>query len=280
MSRMIPAIILSAQTQALGVVRALGMQGVPLVVVHYHPCDMAHRSRYATKTLAAPDPQHNEADFVARIMELASEWKGAVLMPTSDETLLVAARHKEALSRHFLVACPDYATACQVVDKQQTYSLAAAAGIAAPHTLIAHSLEDVRRIGAEVLFPCLLKPEQSHLFYTRFGVKMFLVENQTQLLDGYRRVSDAGLKVVIQEYIPGGDGGVANYNCYAVEGKVLTEFTADHIRNAPPWFGSPRVVRSRQIDALLEPGKTIDAGLELHRVCLHGIQTGSPGRTI
>jgi len=136
MSRMIPAIILSAQTQALGVVRALGMHGVPLVVVHYHPCDTAHRSRYATKTLSAPDPQQDEAAFVARVMELASEWKGAVLMPTSDETLLVAARHKEALSQHFLVACPDYAAACMVVNKQQTYKLAIAAGVMAPRTLM------------------------------------------------------------------------------------------------------------------------------------------------
>jgi predicted ATP-grasp superfamily ATP-dependent carboligase len=254
---MIPTIILSAQTQALGVVRALGMHGVPLVVVHYHPCDMAHRSRYATKTLSAPDPQQDEAGFIECVMGLAREWKGAVLMPTADETLLVAARHKEALSRHFLVACPDYATACQAVDKQQTYKLAVAAGVPVPWTLIPQSLEDVRRIGARGIFPCLLKPEQSHLFYSHFEVKMFLAENQTQLLDGYSRIVAAGLKVVIQEYIPGGDGGVVNYNCYAVAGKVLTEFTADHIRNAPPWFGSPRVVRSRQIDAVLEPGRRL-----------------------
>lgn len=257
MSRMIPAIILSAQTPALGVVKALGRQGVPLVVVHYDPADMAHHSRYVTKTLIAPDPQLDEAGFVARVMELASEWKGAVLMPTSDATLLVAARHKEVLSRHFLVACPDYATACQVVDKQKTYKLAITAGVPAPRTLIPQSREDVQRMGTEVLFPCLIKPEQSHLFYTRFGVKMFVAEDLTQLIDDYSRAFAAGLKVVIQEYIPGGDGTVVNYNCYAVAGKVLTEFTADHIRNAPPWFGSPRVVRSRQIDALLAPGKQL-----------------------
>ena len=257
MSKIIPAIILSAQTQSLGVVRALGKQGVPLVVVHYHPCDMAHRSRYASKTLTAPDPLQDESGFVTRIMELAREWKGALLMPTSDETLLVAARHKAALSRHFLVACPDYATACQVVDKQQTYNLSVTAGVAAPQTLMPQSLEDVQKFCEKVIFPCLLKPVQSHLFYACFGSKMFFVENPAQLVDGYNRISEAGLKVVIQEYIPGGDGGVANYNCFAVEGKVLTEFTADHIRNAPPWFGSPRVVRSRQIDALLEPGRRL-----------------------
>ena len=257
MNKIIPAIILSAQTQSLGVVRALGKQGIPLVVVHYHPCDMAHRSRYVTKSLAAPNPQQDESGFLTRILELASQWKGALLIPTSDETLLVVARHKETLARHFLVACPDYATACQVVDKEQTYHLSAAAGVAAPQTLMPQSLEDVQSFCDKGVFPCLLKPVQSHLFYACFGSKMFFVENPAQLVDGYKRISEAGLKVVIQEYIPGGDGGVANYNCFAVGGKVLMEFTADHIRNAPPWFGSPRVVRSRHIDALLEPGQRL-----------------------
>ena len=257
-----PTIILSAHTMALGVVRSLGTQGVPLVVVHYDPRDMAQRSRYATQTLAAPHPLQDEDGFVAQVMQLAKKWQGAVLMPVSDETLVVAARHKEALSRHFRVACPDYATACQVIDKQQTYRLAVTAGVIAPRTLMPQSLAEVQDFNDEVLFPCLLKPAQSHLFYTRFGVKMFVAENAAQLLNGYNRATDAGLEVMIQEYIPGSDGDVANYNCYAVDGEVLAEFTADHIRNAPPWFGSPRVVRSRQIDALLAPGRRLMQALK------------------
>lgn len=252
-----PVIILSAHTMALGVVKALGRQGVPLVVVHYDRRDMAQRSRYVTQRQAAPNPQKDEAGFVAQVLQLAGKWKGAVLMPVSDETLVVAARHKEALSEHFRVACPDYATVCQVIDKQQTCKLALTAGVAAPRTLMPQSLMDVQEFCAEVVFPCLLKPAQSHLFYSQFGVKMFVAENPAQLLEDYRRAADAGLEVMVQEYIPGGDGDVANYNCYAVGGKVLVEFTADHIRNAPPWFGSPRVVRSRQIDALLEPGRRL-----------------------
>lgn len=252
-----PAIILSAHTMALGVVKALSRHGVPVVVVHYDRRDMAQHSRYATHTLATPHPQEDEAGFVAQIMELAGKWQGAVLMPVSDETLVVTARHKKALSQHFSVACPDFATVCQVIDKQQTYKLAIAAGVMAPRTLMPRSLTEVQEFCAEVDFPCLLKPAQSHLFYSQFGVKMFVAENPEQLLAGYRRAADASLEVMIQEYIPGEDGDVANYNCYAVEGKVLVEFTADHIRNAPPWFGSPRVVRSRRIDALLEQGQCL-----------------------
>lgn len=262
MSKIIPAIILSAQTMALGVVRALGQHGVPLVVVHYNSCDIAQRSRYATQALLAPDPQQYEEGFVAKIMELVPKWAGGVIMPVSDETLLVTARHKERLSRHFRVACPDYATACQVVDKRMTYPIAATQGVKIPHTLIPRSISDLQGFCDEALFPCLLKPAQSHLFHACFGTKMFFVETAAQLLDGYNRAAKAGLEVMIQEYIPGGDKEGANYNCYAVGGKTLVEFTADHVRNAPPSFGSPRVVRSRQIDELLEPGRRLIQALD------------------
>jgi predicted ATP-grasp superfamily ATP-dependent carboligase len=257
MSKIIPAIILSAQTMALGVVRALGQQGVPLVVVHYSACDIAQHSRYATEALLTPDPQQDEEGFIDRIMQLAPKWEGAVIIPVSDETLLVAARHKEKLSRHFRVACPDYATVCQVVDKRLTYPLAAATGVKIPHTLIPHSLAELQSFCNEDLFPCLLKPAQSHLFHACFDTKMFFVETPAQLLDGYHRAAKAGLEIMIQEYIPGGDKEGANYNCYAVGGKTLVEFTADHVRSAPPCFGSPRVVRSRQINELLEPGRRL-----------------------
>lgn len=258
MSKSIPAIILSANTVALGVVKVLGKQGVPLVVVHYDPNnDIAHRSRYATKTLPFPHPEKDEEEFIARLLKLAREWEGAVIMPTSDETLLVAARHKERLSRHFRVACPDYTTVRQVIDKQQTYPLAAAAGVKIPRTLVPASLADVQDYCNEGLFPCLFKPAQSHLFHARFGTKMFFVENPAQLLISYHSAVQAGLDGMIQEYIHGNDSNVANYNSYSIAGKPLVEFTADHIRNAPPCFGSPRVVLSRQIDELIEPGRRL-----------------------
>lgn len=255
MNKTVPAIILSANIIALGMIRALGIQGVPLVVAHYEPSDIAHLSRYVTKLLVTPHPEKDEEGFITRLMELPSEWEGAVIMPASDETVLATARNKERLSRRFRVACPDYSVICQVIDKQLTYPLAAAAGVKIPFTLIPKSLDEVEGFSNKEFFPCLLKPAQSHLFYACFGTKMFFVETQSQLLDGYHRAAKAGLEMMIQEYIPGVDNKVANYNSYSVAGKPLVEFTADHIRNAPPWFGSPRVVCSRQIDKLFEPGR-------------------------
>ncbi len=48
---------------------------------------------------------------------------------------------------------------------------------------------------------------------------------------------------------------MVNYNAYVWEGKVLAEFTAPHVRNGPPWFGQPRVVVSRKVPDVIEPGR-------------------------
>jgi len=256
-NNMIPVIVLSAHTMALGVVRALGRMGVPLAVVHYDERDMAHRSRFVDERIAAPHPEAAETQFLEILMAARKRWAGAVLMPVSDETLMLVAKHKEALSRHFIVACPDYATVRNVVDKQWTYPLAEAAGVAVPRTLIPRSAAELREFSRMVDFPCLIKPSQSHLFYARFGVKMYLAQGPEQLLDYYLQAADAGLEVMVQEFIPGADAEVMNYNAYAVDGKVCLEFTADHVRNAPPCFGSPRLVVSRRRAELLETGRRL-----------------------
>jgi D-aspartate ligase len=62
---------------------------------------------------------------------------------------------------------------------------------------------------------------------------------------------------MLQELIPGGDALGVNYNSYFWDGEPITEFTAEKVRNAPPQFGSPRVVVSKHIPEVLEPGRKI-----------------------
>jgi predicted ATP-grasp superfamily ATP-dependent carboligase len=86
---------------------------------------------------------------------------------------------------------------------------------------------------------------------------MTSVGNLDELLTAYREARDAGFEVMVQEYIPGDDDTVVNYNAYFIDGQALAEFTARHIRNGPPWFGSPRVVCSERIPEVIEPGRSI-----------------------
>ncbi len=250
-----PAIVLSGQSTALGVVRALGAMGVPVILAHYDEQDFAHRSRFVKCALHAPHPEKSEADFVAFLLDCATRFAGAVLIPASDESLVAVSRHKEVLAKYFLVACTEWEITRRFIDKQFTYALAEGCGVPAPRTLVPRSLAEARTGAGELGFPCLVKPCQSHLFSDRFGRKMVRADSLAQLEETFSMAMDAGLEVMLQEIIPGDDMEVVNYNAYVCEGKFLAEFTAVHTRNAPPWFGSPRVAVSRNVPEVIEPGR-------------------------
>ncbi len=253
-----PAIVLGTHTMGLGVMRALGAAGVPVVAVYYEADkDMGYTSNCVSERVAAPHPAQSEEEFVALLVSLASRLGGSVLFPVSDETLVAVSRHKDTLDCHYIVACTEWPVTQQFIDKKRTYALAETAGVAAPKTIVPQSREDVERYGETIEYPCLVKPCQSHLFFAHFGRKMVPVENLDQMLAVYQQAVDAGMEVTLQEIIPGDDTHVVNYNSYFWNGQPLVEFTAQHVRKAPPEFGSPCVAISKHIPEVIEPGRRI-----------------------
>jgi len=249
-----PAVVISAHTMALAVVRALGEAGVPVLVLRHDARDMAHASRWVRGAYTVPPPQGDEAAFIEAV-ERAAPRSGAMLVPASDEALAAVSRHKERLARAYVVACPDWKVTRRLVEKRETYALAAAAGVPTPRTIAPATLEEALAGAAEIGYPLLVKPSQSHLFEARFGRKLVEVHDAAELTRHLSVVRRAGLDLVLQELVPGDDAEVVNYVAYAWGGRSLVEFTARQLRKAPPRFGSPRVVVSERIEGVLEPGR-------------------------
>lgn len=252
-----PAVVLSGNPNALGVVRALGEQGIPVVVVHYAPYDIAQRSRYVSFSVAAPHPEKDPEGFLGLLLQNAQSWAGGVIFPTADETVVFASRHRSLLEKYFKVACPPWDIVERYIEKRHTYALAAACCIPVPKTLVPQNDEDIVEFARCIEFPCLVKPSEGHLYFAHFNRKMTSVGNLNELMIAYREARDAGFEVMLQEYIPGDDDTVVNYNAYFVDGQALAEFTSRHTRNAPPWFGSPRVAYSEHIPEVIESGRSI-----------------------
>jgi predicted ATP-grasp superfamily ATP-dependent carboligase len=228
-----------------------------VVLLHHDPRDMAQLSKFVTEAIRVPHPEREPDAFLQRLLALAERYAGAVLIPTSDEALVCLARNRDQLAEHYCAAFPDWEVVHTCIDKQLTAGLAAGCGVPAPRTVVPKSRREAVELAGEVDYPCLVKPCQSHLFYDHFGVKMFRVDDADALLWRYDQARDADLEVMIQEIIPGPDVAVVNYNAYAWEGEVLADFTAEHTRNAPPHWGSPRVVKSRALPELRDPGRAL-----------------------
>ncbi|MGH7286622.1 MAG: hypothetical protein ACREI8_01210 [Myxococcota bacterium] len=252
-----PAIVLSTGTAALGVIRSLGRRGVPVIALYHDSSEVGCVSRYVHEAIQAPHPEHEEKQLVELLVREAGRLGGGVLMPCADGFLGAVAKHKQELSTHYLVACPDWELARTVLEKSSTYEAAQAAGVATPNTAVLHSLELAEQAGRSIEFPCLVKPVLGHSYYRVFQKKMVLAQSFDELIAAYREAAAAGCPVMLQEFIPGPDAHGVNYNSYYWNGEPLAEFTAAKIRNAPPQIGSPRVVMSKHIPEVLEPGRRL-----------------------
>lgn len=253
----IPAIVLSSHVIGLGVIRALGSNGVPVVAVYYEKNDMGYTSRYVSEKIFAPHPEKYEAQFINLLKDCAARFRGSLLIPADDATLSTVSRHKSLLENYYTVACTEWGITKRFIDKKYTYALAETIGVPAPKTIVPASMEDVEKYGRDIQYPCIVKPCQSHLYFELFRKKMTQVENLSQMREVYKEAVNAGVDVMLQELIPGDDTQGVNYNSYFWDGEPLAEFTAEKVRLSPPKFGVPRVVISKDIPEIIEPGREI-----------------------
>jgi D-aspartate ligase len=252
------AIVVSGSTHALGVVRSLGQNGVPVTVVSYDNRDIATSSKFTRDVIPAPHPDKDEAQFVKVLLEVAHRSPGSLLVPASDAALGAVTRHKTSLEdAGLIVASTDPDVAEMLLNKVTTFELARSAGVPSPATFAAENDDDVRAFCASAEFPAVLKPALSHLYRELVGVKWSRVDSLDEALRAFAVAQSHGLEVVLQELIPGDEQCGAVYNSYFWNGEPVVEFTAKKIRNSPPDTGSPSVVITEWIPEVVEYGRRL-----------------------
>jgi predicted ATP-grasp superfamily ATP-dependent carboligase len=187
-----PAIVISKGAQGLAVTRGLGEKGVRVIVLHWTDHDVARLSRHASESVQVPHPEHDGAAFVETLVSLADRFGGGVLIPTADEAVRDLARNKQVLEQHYIVACPDADVVERFIDKRYTYELAAERGIPIPKTLVPEGPQDLDAFDKEVMYPCLVKPRESHRYVWHFETKMEVVHTLAEMRTAYQAAVDAG----------------------------------------------------------------------------------------
>ena len=256
-----PAYVLGGYEAGLAVVRSLGEAGVPVVCVWHSELEIARASRHVRLSVRAPDPWLESEKYVQFLLDLEGRLGGGLVVATTDETLITVARAKDTLETVHLVASPSWSVAERFVDKHRTYALAERLGIAAPRTVLPTSAEELEQIATDFPYPCVVKPRLSHLYRDAFGVKMTKASGPEGLVATWRRAEQAGIGVLVQEYIPGPESGGVNYNGYLVDAGVVAELTARKVRLCPSDLGYPSVVVSRRVPEVLAPSRRLLQGM-------------------
>lgn len=255
---MIPAVVLSTHTTGLAVIRSLGRMNVPVTAVTYQDVDMGFVSKYVNEVQKFPDPIAFPEQFTELLISLGRKHGKAVLFPADDQTLVLVSKNKKILGEYYFVGCPGYDIVQKYINKNLTYEIAEKIGVLAPHTFSPVYHEEAEIQAKYISFPCLIKPVESHRYFEAFRKKMVLVTNKKELLKEFDKAASYGLRVMIQELIPGKETAGINYNSFMVNGEVVQDFTAEKIRLTEYGLGIPVVVKSRErIENVAAAGKKI-----------------------
>ncbi len=245
-STSIPAVIFGGYKTALGVVRSLGRSGIPQYLISEHP-DFSGRSRWARSfpegTLLSPSPACID-DILASL-----PLDEAVLIPCSDHWTSALTKFTSPPGKRFLTSLPTAEVNDKLADKQTLSALLTRLDIDQPMTRPIASQSDLSEAMSGEKRDWFLKPCDSQAFRQHFGQKAYRVGSLEEAWRIYTRVADAGLEVLLQEYVPGGadqhyfvDGFVDR------DGNIRAFFARRRKRMYPVDFGDSSYMRSVPLD--------------------------------
>jgi predicted ATP-grasp superfamily ATP-dependent carboligase len=221
-------------------VRSLAARGIPVALVTTSPDDIAQHSRHVADHEPLDDFRA-DPDRLIELLELrAGQWRGWTLIPSSDETVEIVARHGERLSSSYKLMAPPEEVAVRIMDKRCGMEAARRAGVATPKV---HGLADAKSHEREDLeYPLLVKPVISHEFRQEFGGKLFVAGTREEMARFGTMAVEAGTECELVEIVPGPDANVYEYCLYIDRnGEPGPGLTVHKLRQSPQLYGVARV---------------------------------------
>jgi predicted ATP-grasp superfamily ATP-dependent carboligase len=253
----IGALVIGGDYRALGAVRSLGRQGVPVDVLYDREHPLAPASRFARRRIAWPADDRRRLALLLRLADRGGMF-GAVLIPSSDEVAAFIGRHHAELAARYRLTTPDWDRLQWAHDKRRLHELADRVGVAHPWTAYPTAGDDVPRLVRD--FPMVLKPVSHEAPNPLARDKAWRVDDARALADRYAEAL-AFLRpeqVMLQELIPGGGEAQYSYGAVVERGRPLAEVVARRLRQYPMDFGR----LSTFVDTVDEP-TVVDASRRL-----------------
>lgn len=254
----VPAVVLKLTSNvmhhgALGAIRSLGRAGVAVYGVHERPRAPAAGSRYLTGRFLW-NPDSADLDQVTQGLVLIAERIGrpAVLIPTDDVGALYLAEHGSELRRWFLFPDPPADLPRCLADKFSLYQVCREMGISCPRVSLPDSLDQARKFSLSAGYPLIAKLTAPWL--SGGALPTTSIVRDAGSLDGlYRRCAQSGVRLMLQEFIPGGAGHDWFFHGYCDASSVCQPaFTGVKVRSFPLGAGGTTFGRSVENEKLRE----------------------------
>jgi D-aspartate ligase len=246
-----PAVVVGLDcTTGLQSARILAHRGIPVVGIAAdarHPCA---RTRVCRQVVQADTAGEALVEALAALGPRLEE--RAVLLPCTDLAVLRLSRHRAELAPWFHLVLPEADTVEMLVDKARFHAWAVGEGLPVPRGAVLACRDDVEAACGELRFPCILKPSvKTPEWKRRTRAKAFRVEDAAALRAEFERCAPWAERLVVQEWVPGGDRSHYTCNCYFTRrGLAEVAFTSRKLRQWPPVGGEGCLSEEARSDAV------------------------------
>jgi predicted ATP-grasp superfamily ATP-dependent carboligase len=222
---------------SLASIRSLGRAEVPIVASDSIKGAMGYYSKYVTSYFIYPSYKTSPEAFIASLKENIYKNSVKVLMPTGEETYVIA-KYKERF-KDVTIPIHTHEAIDKVNNKHHLIDFARNIGVKVPLTYSINKMSDLDKISKEIDYPAVIKP------IIGSGAKgIRYVNSGKELITSYQNVVNKFNYTplnypLVQEYIPGTGYGVSMlFN----EGDLRAIFTHKRIREYPA-SGGPSTAR-------------------------------------
>jgi predicted ATP-grasp superfamily ATP-dependent carboligase len=258
-----PVVVLNLFHSGLGIVRQLTRHGIRVLGLS------ADRQIYGNFTRLcevriAPSSQEHPDQLATFLMNIATDFNGAVVFPTNDFDLMFLDAFRDALGSAYKLAIPERNVLVQIMDKSVLYAVALRAGVPVPRTIKINSEAELQVAASHVGFPSVLKPVMSTDWrradrWKAVGRRKALrCNNISELRGQYQSVSRVQSDSLLQEWIPGDESRLCTWAGYlGADSQVLAHFTARKLMESPGECGTGCLVESLPMPELVPPSTRI-----------------------
>jgi D-aspartate ligase len=258
----VPAVVYPDNPAALGVSRALGSHGVPVIMVTTNGSTPGQYSRYTRRVVSVPAGRE-PGEVVSALASLGREFtQPPVLFLVDDAALLALSPHRAVLERWFRFPSAQWPVLQEIMLKNRLYESLAGV-VPVPHTLVPTDLDELAAAARAIDYPVVVKPLLRCLadstvpvampFERCFGSKAVRAQTWPELRDTYAAARARGFPVLVQEEIPGPISALCSIGLYRTRaGKMAAAFTSRKLGQVPADFGDGLIVQAAHLPELLD----------------------------
>lgn len=247
----VPAVVVGAGLNGLGVIRSLATAGVPITVLDNDKWQPGMHCRYGTKVVY----HDNVVDGLIRLGQRhVTEGVRPVLFLTQERVVSEVSMQRESLAPFFHISLPAPSVLDQLQRKDAFHRIAESIGSTVPRTVHVTDRSELGRVHT-LMAPLIVKPSYHDLAYERTFRKAYKVRSTGEAEALVQRILHVLPDVVIQEWIDGDDSDIffcLQYLRYP-DGPVAS-FVGRKIRSWPPVVGgTASCTQARDRLDLIEP---------------------------